>query len=1025
MKYLKFLFSPVFMGSLLVFFAVSMAIATFVENDFGAGAAYARIYNAKWFELIMLLLAVNLTAQLVIFKMFRKAKLPVALFHLAFILMILGAGITRYTGWEGSIHIREGQTSDICYSSDNFIGYTVKNDAGNLIAEFSKKYSISSGSAVSFRKDISAGNKNYQLVLARIIPNAGESITDDPSGVPIASLLITRDMMTRETVTLKKGESLIAQGISIGFDASTETDVKISLDSAAFFISSKYSMGRMSMMTQVTDTLLPGARIALKPMELLEVNDVRIVPQKMTAAGSTKAVSFDPAEQETGLNALVFHVFSGTESQSFNLWVNESEPVASATCAVEGLNFEVTYGSKITRLPFSLRLNDFILERYPGSNSPSGYKSDVVLLDNTENVEKPFSVYMNNILKYRGFRFFQSSYDRDEKGTVLSVNHDMAGMLVSYTGYLFLFIFIVLSLIIKTSQFRTVTPGSWSSALRKTASALIFIFFLSGLNNVSAQKLIPGKESSEKFGNVLVQDQKGRTKPLFTLSSDILRKVSRESNLGGFTPMQIFLGVYLDFENWKDVPIIRVSNKDLQREIGINGNLASFSNIVNISSDGSYKLSERVNAAYSKSPAERTKFDKEVMKVDERVNIVYMIYKGDFMKIFPIKDGSSNWGPPPDAIKTAVSKEDSTYLQTVTPLLYNALETNNTMTVSQISESISAYQERFAGYNLPSGAKTKVEILYYKLGIFEKLFPFYATVGLIMLIGLIIMVIRGKKKTSLVVRILGWILTLGFIFHTSGIAMRWYIAGHTPLSNGYESLIFISWVTLLAGLIFSRRSAFALSATAVLSGMTLMVAHLSFMDPEITNLVPVLKSYWLTLHVSVITGSYGFLGLGAILGIITMILLSLSNKENRERISNTIDELTVINYRTLVLGLYFLTIGTFLGAVWANESWGRYWGWDPKETWSLITIIVYSFVTHSRLIPGMKNVFMFNLLSLFGFSSVLMTYFGVNYYLSGLHSYAAGDPVPVPAFVYVAVIVMISLSGIAWFRYRRYIKGNS
>ena len=230
------------------------------------------------------------------------------------------------------------------------------------------------------------------------------------------------------------------------------------------------------------------------------------------------------------------------------------------------------------------------------------------------------------------------------------------------------------------------------------------------------------------------------------------------------------------------------------------------------------------------------------------------------------------------------------------------------------------------------------------------------------------------------------------------------------MSNGYESMIFISWVTLLAGFIFSRKSAFALSATAVLAGMTLMVAHLSFMDPEITNLVPVLKSYWLTLHVSVITGSYGFLGLGAILGIITMILLSLSDKNNLKGFQIQLMNLTVINYKTLTLGFYLLTIGTFLGAVWANESWGRYWGWDPKETWSLITIIVYSFVIHSRMIPGMKDIYTFNLLSLFAFSSVLMTYFGVNYYLTGLHSYAGGDPVPVPVFVYIAVAVLVSLS---------------
>jgi cytochrome c-type biogenesis protein CcsB len=358
----------------------------------------------------------------------------------------------------------------------------------------------------------------------------------------------------------------------------------------------------------------------------------------------------------------------------------------------------------------------------------------------------------------------------------------------------------------------------------------------------------------------------------------------------------------------------------------------------------------------------------------------------------------------------------------VIPLFADALHSPNVANARKIAASITDYQKRFAGYALPSKARTNAEVFYYKTKVFERLFPFYATIGMIMLISLIGMVIRGKKERSLFVKLLSWLLFAGFLFHTAGLALRWYIAGHSPMSNGYESMIFISWVTLLAGFIFSRKSAFALSATAVLGSMTLMVAHLSFMDPEITNLVPVLKSYWLTLHVSVITGSYGFLGLGAILGLINMILLALSNKRNIDRIGNTIEELTVINYKTLTLGLYFLTIGTFLGAVWANESWGRYWGWDPKETWSLITVILYSLVIHSRMIPGLKDIYSFNILSLFAFSSVLMTYFGVNYYLSGLHSYASGDPIPVPSFVYIAVIILTAISLIAYLRYSRWKK---
>jgi cytochrome c-type biogenesis protein CcsB len=275
-------------------------------------------------------------------------------------------------------------------------------------------------------------------------------------------------------------------------------------------------------------------------------------------------------------------------------------------------------------------------------------------------------------------------------------------------------------------------------------------------------------------------------------------------------------------------------------------------------------------------------------------------------------------------------------------------------------------------------------------------------------------IISGKKYGKIPVKILTGLIVLGFLFHTLGVALRWYISGHAPMSNGYESMIFISWITIIGGFIFVRRSKLTMAATAVLASLTLMVAHLSFMDPEITNLVPVLKSYWLTLHVSVITSSYGFLGMGAVLGIINLILYMIVSDTNYKRIVETIQDLTVINYRSLTIGLYLLTIGTFLGAIWANESWGRYWGWDPKETWSLITIIVYSFIIHARMIPGLKSLFSFNTMALFGFSSVLMTYFGVNYYLSGLHSYAGGDPVPVPVFVYIAAFTLIALAVVAY-----------
>jgi cytochrome c-type biogenesis protein CcsB len=258
-------------------------------------------------------------------------------------------------------------------------------------------------------------------------------------------------------------------------------------------------------------------------------------------------------------------------------------------------------------------------------------------------------------------------------------------------------------------------------------------------------------------------------------------------------------------------------------------------------------------------------------------------------------------------------------------------------------------------------------------------------------------------------------LLAGFAVHTFGLSLRWYISGHAPWSNGYESLLYISWATMLAGVFFSRRTATPLAATAVLAWMMLHTAHLSWMDPQLTNLVPVLKSYWLTIHVAVIASSYGFLGLASLLGFINLVLMGLQSRKNREKVEQTILSLSSIGEMTIIAGLGLLTIGTFLGGIWANESWGRYWAWDPKESWALITILVYAFIVHMRFMPGLKSLYPFNLAAVLAYASVIMTYFGVNYYLSGMHSYAKGDPVPVPAFVYytLAIIALVAITAYA------------
>ncbi len=1004
------------MGILFIVLAVALAAATFIENDFGAAAARAAVYNTVWFELLFLLLAVNLTGQIFIFKLWRREKLTVMLFHLAFIVMVAGAAITRYTGYDGMMHIREGEASSHTFSSGNTLAFELTDAGGQTLDGHEAPLSLAGGRHGKYRKSLDPSGEKVTLTFDRYMAGAVRKVEEAAGGIPMVSFICTPDMVKSETLVLAMGETGTVGNMTAGFAA--EGDITITTDGASFFIRSVSGlrstvMQEMRSVEYPADTLVP-----LVAGTVYTVGNFRIMPQVMTMSGIVV-----PAETATGSTAggaLELTLSGEGWQKKVYLWDGTGEERSVWQGEAGSMIARVSYGAAGRELPFSLKLNDFMVERYPGSNSPAGFKSRVTVQDPADGTEFEYDIYMNHILKYYGYRFYQSSYDNDELGTVLSVNHDPAGMYTTYAGYGLLFLFIILTLLNRKSFFRTVGSGHWSSRYRKAAAVVAFIVLATAAPAQGQQQLVIEKKAADSFGAVLAQDQKGRTKPLYTISSDILRKVARENSFDGLSPMQVFLGYSLDFYHWQDVPVIKVSNEELRQKLGMKGELAAFSEIVSFGEAGGYKLASLVDEAYAKPDGKRSKFDKEVIKVDERVNICYMMSRGDFLRIYPLRDGTDNWGKAEEAVKHGISSEDSLFVLSVIPLWAQAV-TSVTRPAAAPEEFVAAlrnYQRQYAGYELPSESKVKAELFYYKAKIFEKLFPWYATIGLIMIITIITFIISARALSGIILKVLAGLIATGFLFHTLGLAIRWYISGHSPMSNGYESMLFISWVTLLAGLIFSRKSLLTLAATSVLGGLTLMVAHLSFMDPEITNLVPVLRSYWLTLHVSVITGSYGFLGLGAILGLVVLVMMLFVRPVNRERISAVIDELTVINYRTLTLGLYFLTIGTFLGAIWANESWGRYWGWDPKETWSLITIIVYTLVTHSRMIPGMKDTYTFNLLSLCAFSSVLMTYFGVNYYLSGLHSYAGGDAVPVPVFVYVAIILLVVLSAVAGYRYR-------
>jgi cytochrome c-type biogenesis protein CcsB len=400
-----------------------------------------------------------------------------------------------------------------------------------------------------------------------------------------------------------------------------------------------------------------------------------------------------------------------------------------------------------------------------------------------------------------------------------------------------------------------------------------------------------------------------------------------------------------------------------------------------------------------------------------------MAISGDFLTSFPEPGHPNSKWHTAENPYSSFDSTDAVFVENILPVYYGSVVDAMSSNQWDIADSnlvyLKTFQNRYGAEVMPHKLKTRLEIFYNNANLFKRLFPIYGTVGLIFIIILFTQVLSKKGNFKWIIRGLIAIIMLLFALHTLGLAIRWYVAGHAPWSNGYETMIYIAWGTVLSGLLFSRTSKITLATTAILASVTLMIANLSWLDPQMTNLVPVLKSYWLVIHVAIITASYSFLGVGALLGFLNMILIGLQTKNNFSKLKNTIEELTNINEMNLIIGVFLVTIGTFLGAVWANESWGRYWGWDPKETWALVTVLVYSFIIHMRLIPGMNGVYGFNFAALIGFSSVLMTYFGVNYYLSGMHSYAAGDPVPIPTFVYYAVAIIFLVSLLSYINHLR------
>ena len=516
-------------------------------------------------------------------------------------------------------------------------------------------------------------------------------------------------------------------------------------------------------------------------------------------------------------------------------------------------------------------------------------------------------------------------------------------------------------------------------------------------------------------------------KPIHTFASELLRKVHRNDTFKGMDANQVVISIQQNPRFWFNTPIIYIKkeNSKLRDFIGIPQN-QEYARVKDFFTDkGVYKIADEQEKAFKQRI--KSKYQQSVIDVDRRVNLLYSAIFGDLFTLFPIPNDETNkWVSQNQLDSKNFSGIDSVYVKQILPAyiqtLAKAKQTNDYSESEDILTGIKNFQQKYGSAVYPSENKIELELFYNKYDIFKSLYKYYLYAGTLLFLFVIIRIFKTSKTINLLIKI-GTAIIIGlFIYQTIGLGIRWYISGHAPWSNAYESMIYISWATMIFGLLLGKKSALTIAATTFVVSVILMIAHWNWMDPSIGNLVPVLDSYWLMIHVAIIVASYGPFVLSMILGTLSLLLMVITTENNKKKLGLTIKEITIINEMSMTVGLILLTIGNFLGGIWANESWGRYWGWDPKETWALISIMIYAFILHTRLIPGLRGRFSFNAMSVISFSTILMTYLGVNHLLSGLHSYAAGESVPVPMEIWSWLGGSLLLCVFAYFKYKKYYK---
>ncbi len=1059
-KFARAFFSMKMMTVGLFVFLIAIAIATFMESAYDIDTARLLVYNALWFEFLLLYLGINLIVNIFRYQMWQKEKVAIFLFHISFLVILIGAGVTRFYSFEGIMPIREGETVNYIYSSNAHLWYKINDGELQYTYHEPRMFSTHSFINNSFSHDVEFPNHKTPITIEFVDYQKGmiDSLVTHDS-IQSSALEIVTGGMTSTFVS--SGDFLMMGNVALSFDKKDAMPgIQIIEKEDGVYLNTALPI-RYLPMTQMIEARRNGFEVADSMYTNLPLNEdvlflestlYQVADQQFVFKGlkkNTKKMLLPSGKKKVGKTILTLKISDGGQTKIIDLEGGQGVIPQRKVFNFQGLTYEMEYGAMKLPLPFAIRCNDFRLDKYPGSMVASSFESDVTLIDEKNDYQKEQTIFMNHVMDYGGYRFFQSSYDADEKGTILSVNHDWWGTNITYLGYLMMTIGMILTLFAPVGRSRELMKKLKKSKRKRAELLGIFVGVLlfsgigfsqdnnshEGHNHPEHKEAIfriMSEEQSEKLAFLLVQDFQGRVIPFHTLADQLLRKTHRSKvfvdGKNTYNAIQTIMSMHMYPDYWADKEVIYVSSKsNLREKLGMKGKYIAYNDLVD--ENGNFILLEDYQKAHQRVEMKRGEYDKKLIKLVERFQVVQSIFQWRYMKIVPARnDPSKKWYVP---LSRTVMELDSTAsrlaIDYITGIDKGAKEGDYSQADQSLKELI-AFQREVSADFVPSEEKVSKEISYNKMHVFESSYRSYLLLGFLMLLLFFIKIfkkptVKSERVFSTLTKILTGITLVIFVYHGYGIYMRAVISGHAPWSNGYEAMIFIAWILMLFGLLFSPKNAVILAGATILASLMIFVTELNLMDPEITPLQPVLKSYWLMIHVAIITGSYAPLGISFILGFLNLWLYIFRNKKNAKYINLNINELTYVSELSMTIGVFMLTIGTFLGGIWANESWGRYWGWDPKETWALVAVLVYALILHLRYIPGLKGKFLFSTVSMWGYVSILFTFFGVNFYLTGLHSYAQGEGLQrIPTWIFVVFGIFVIFTVISAIRNKAYQK---